>query len=152
MNPRFRFLLICCLSLLWSCDASDWLAQKDFGETSSWGVDDAVSFSYDNASTTSKTLVLDMAFSAEYPYQNIWFKLQITDPQGQQSEVIFGDTLMDVAGVWLDQPDVGSTVDWLIQPQPTLALTESGKYQFNLQQHMREESLEGVQSIKLDLR
>ncbi|MFK7925955.1 MAG: hypothetical protein AB8H47_28660 [Bacteroidia bacterium] len=152
MNPRFSFLLVCCLSLFWSCDTGDWLTQKDFGETSSWEVDDALDFSYDNVNAANKTLVLDLAFSAEYPYQNIWFKLLITDPQGQQSEVIFGDTLMDVAGVWLDQTDVGSTVDWQIQPQPTLELTQNGKYQFSLKQHMREESLEGVQSIKLGLR
>ncbi|MEM6343367.1 MAG: hypothetical protein AAF927_05785 [Bacteroidota bacterium] len=150
---KARYFLFCggLFCLLLACNSGPWLAEQAFGEAAKWKVDQPVSFSYENPAASEKNLVLDMAFLAEYPYQNIWFKLETTDPQGQITEMIFGDTLMNVDGTWIGKQDVGNSLDWLIQPQPRLSLSEAGTYQFKLSQHMREEALEGVQSLRVNL-
>lgn len=151
MNLPFRFLLLCGLSLLLSCDSGDWLVEQNFGEAMAWAVDEPLAFSYENQTSVDKALQLELTFSADYPYQNIWFKLDVTDPEGQQSEIIFGDTLMEVGGEWIGQQDVGTSLDWTIEPQPLINLSSIGTYQFKLSQHMREEQLAGIQNVKLAL-
>ncbi|MEL7531067.1 MAG: hypothetical protein AAFN10_07160 [Bacteroidota bacterium] len=151
MRARYSPLLFSLFCLLLACNTGDWLIEQKFAEGTAWGLKETVDFRYDNQAAGEKTLVLDLAFSPEYPYQNIWFKLEMTDPQGQASEIIFGDTLMDVAGVWIDKQDIGSSVDWLIEPQPKLSLQAIGTYQFKLSQHMREEALKGIQSLSVGI-
>ncbi len=151
MSARFHPFWLGLFCLLLACDSGNWLKEQSFGEAAKWNVNQSVDFKYDNPVSGQKSLALDIAFSAEYPYQNIWFKLEMTDPKGQASEIIFGDTLMDVGGIWIGKQDVGSSVDWQLQPQPQIELAEVGTYQFKLSQHMREEELEGIQALKVNV-
>ncbi|MEL7340160.1 MAG: gliding motility lipoprotein GldH [Bacteroidota bacterium] len=138
--------------LLFSCGEGGWLVEQQFDETTGgWPAEESVDFRFANASPGSKQLQIDFRFAADYPYQNIWLQLEMTDPQGNLSTLLIGDTLMDVSGAWIDQPEVGAKVDWRLQPAPTIELSQSGEYQFRLRQYMRENILTGVEEVKLKL-
>ncbi|MEL6844761.1 MAG: hypothetical protein AAFP02_16240 [Bacteroidota bacterium] len=144
-------LIALMMPLLLGCGEGNWLAQQTFDETVGWPAEESLDFRFANASPASKQVQIDFRFSADYPYQNIWLQLEITDPQGKLSTVLIGDTLMDISGVWIDQPEVGTKVDWSLQPAPTIELSQNGEYQFRLRQYMREDILSGVEEVKLKL-
>lgn len=93
-------------------------------------------------------LLLDITHDADFRYQNVYIKFHVTDPTGRETITQVPVDLANKGGVWFgDCDDEWCHLEGFLQKE--LKFSEGGKYVFKLEQYMRIESLEGIQSVGL---
>ncbi len=95
-------------------------------------------------------LLLDITHSADFPYQNIYLKFHATDPAGRETVTQVPVEFANKGGVWFGN----CSNEWCHLEgflQKNLKFSEAGKYVFKLEQYMRIENLEGIQSVGLKI-
>jgi len=95
-------------------------------------------------------LLLDITHAAEFPYQNIYLKFHATDPTGRETVTQVPVDFANKGGIWFGECDD----EWCHLEgflQKSIQFSEAGTYLFKLEQYMRIEALEGIQSVGLKI-
>jgi gliding motility-associated lipoprotein GldH len=147
LPKHFLGILLLGLSLV-SCDKPNWIIERQFA-SENWPIQDTVNFSFEKQKPEPVEIRLQLQLDVEYAYRNIWLKLLMENPDGERSEIMIGDTLMDEAGNWYPESSAvsGRSVKHTIQHVPPIDLTQKGDYRMALIQYMREDKLQGVQKL-----
>ena len=88
----------------------------------------------------------NLRINADYPYQNIYLKLNITAPDGKTTNEVISVPLAENSGKWL-----GSGIWNVITFQSPILhrkyFDQKGKYRIEIEQNMRLESLPSVEAV-----
>lgn len=99
---------------------------------------------------TSRVMNLGFTFehSNDYPYSNLWLFIDVESPAGDLQTDTMEFFLAEPDGQWIGQgSDRSRTLNWLYKGHVKLA--HPGQYRFTIQQGMRRDRLEGVQSLSM---
>lgn len=115
-----------------------------------WPSSDTLAWTRDNPAPGSLNPRIRITFEPAYRYRNVHLRLRWTAPSGATGLLTLQDTLLDAEGNWLAGNSTRS-VQAEIGPVPAIALTETGRYQFQLYHYMRDTALCHVQRIEAGL-
>ena len=150
-NIAFLFSIFVMLTLLTGCGKSYFFSETTEIPAQTWTYANMPEFEVNVEDVTAKyNLLLDIIHSADFPYQNIYIKFHATDPKGQETVTQVPVEFANKGGVWFG--DCGE--EWCHLEgflQKNLKFSEAGKYLFKLEQYMRIEALEGIQSVGLKI-
>ena len=144
------FLPILVVVFMFSCDTEPayFKGKKNIPE-SGWSYGQSLDYSFEIKDTSQYyAIILDMDHSTEYPYQNIYFNITTTYPNGEEKNQVLSADLANKAGVWYGECS-GQSCKVKIDLQPKALFQESGKYNINIAQHSRDTFLTGVKQMGL---
>lgn len=123
-------------------------SEKDI-EGNSWHKDSVKVFSPVIEDTSEVVSIgFSLEHSKEYPYSNLWLFVNVESPDGQAQTDTMEYFLANPDGGWIGQGnDRSRRLYWLYKGGVKLA--QPGEYKFTLQQGMRRDKLDGVQSVSL---
>ena len=153
MKKNIVFLLSTCLILisLTGCGKSYFFSETTEIPAQTWTYANIPEFEVNVEDITVKyNLLLDITHNVDFPYQNIYIKFHATDPTGNQTVTQVPIEFANKGGVWFG--DCGK--EWCHLEgflQKNIQFSETGKYFFKLEQYMRIEALEGIQSVGLKI-
>lgn len=141
------FFLLGFLIAFSSCGPNYILDEKKEIANQQWSYTDSLSFTTNIADTNKiYNLYLDVEHLTEYSYQNIYVRLHSIFPNGKRVTEKVSIELMDQIGRW--QGDCNSDdCDFRMTIQEGAFFNQSGSHTFVIEQFMRNDPLEGVQSI-----
>ena len=145
---KYLFLLVCAMFFI-ACGPT-YIYEREIAVTGpGWTYPDSLVYEFELTDTAAVyNLFLDITHSPEYAYQNLYTRLLTDFPNGRRLEQVLSLELADKTGTW--NGDCGSsscTVRIPLQEKAYFALT--GPYRITVHQHMRKESLPGVQALGL---
>lgn len=140
-----KTLLLFCLAILSliSCNTGEeWATYKDITIQGAWNQEDALRLAL-NSQKESGDVYVSVAHVSDFGYENLYLKYTITQNGKLIEENILSINLMDGAGLWSgekknDQYTVHQKLGTYDLSQPL---------SIEIQQHSREEKLEGIVSI-----
>ena len=137
------------LVLLFGCGKSYFFSEITSIPEQTWTYANIPAYEIDIEDINAKyNLLLDITHDAYFPYQNIYIKFHATDPAGRETVTQVSIDLANKGGVWFgDCDDEWCHLEGFLQKK--LQFSEAGKYFFKVEQYMRVENLEGIQSIGL---
>ena len=137
------------LVLLFGCGKSYFFSEITSIPEQTWTYANIPAYEIDIEDINAKyNLLLDITHDAYFPYQNIYIKFHATDPAGRETITQVSVDLANKGGIWFgDCDDEWCQLEGFLQKN--LKFSEAGKYIFKLEQYMRVENLEGIQSIGL---
>lgn len=137
--------------LLIGCGKSYFFSETTSIPAETWTYANIPEFEVSVEDVTAKyNLLLDITHDADFPYQNIYIKFHATDPTGRETITQVPVDLANKGGVWFgDCGDKWCHLEGFLQKN--LQFSEAGKYLFKLEQYMRIEALEGIQSVGLKI-
>jgi len=140
------FLLLLCVS----CGPKSWYEHSFPMDGSGWHVQDTKLFSFEAPDTLSSyDLTLELKHADDYAYQNVYLKTATIFPNKDTINDIISIDLTDTDGFWLGK---GSSIKALHAPlQVGFKFREAGTYSITIDQHSREDKLEGIESVGLHL-
>jgi len=141
------FLLGVVLFFLSSCGPNYILDEKKEIANQQWSQTDSLSFTT-NIVDTNKiyNLYLDVEHLTEYSYQNMYIRLHSIFPNGDRVTEQVSVELMDQIGRW--KGDCNSDdCDFRMTIHKGAFFNQAGAHTFLLEQFMRKNPLEGIQSI-----
>ena len=138
------------LVLFLGCDAS--LATKSISfEHECWNITDTLTLDFENKSISTKySIQLDLVFSNDYRYNNMYAGLITKYPDGKTKQINVPLVLMDNAGNWYGEGT--KTISHHADLTRAENLHLEGKYKFRLFQFMQEDLLCGIKSAKFSIR
>lgn len=122
-------------------------AHTDLPE-SGWAVTDTVVLPIEVSDTTmAYDLAITLRHTDKYPYQNIWFFMQT--PDGRCDTVLA--MLADDRGQWLTTR-AGRYYTGYVVAERDVRFMKTGKHEFRIVHGMRDEMLQGIADIGIELR
>jgi len=117
-----------------------------------WSYEDSIRFDFTIADTLQLyDLVLELKHSTDYAYQNLYTKIHTHFPDGQRLSKPVSLELANAAGQW--QGNCNDEICTTPIPIQTGAyFNQSGDYTIVVEQFMRENPVNGVQSLTLKVR
>ncbi len=120
-------------------------------QESQWYYNDTLSFSFTMTDTSQLyDLFIELEHQKSYPFQNIYFQIYTSFPSGKKIQDRLSVDLMNKAGVWYGKCGK-EECELLVNLQERLRFNETGTYQIQLEQFMRVDPLEGLNSLSLKL-
>ena len=132
-----------------ACNNSTFYHQEKIFETEAWHKDSVKVFQPVIEDTST---VLNIGFSLEhsnvYPYSNLWLFVDVKSPDGEMQTDTMEYFLAEPNGQWIGKGnDRSRRLYWLYKGGVKMA--QPGAYKFELQQGMRRDKLNGLQTISL---
>ncbi|MFT5969630.1 MAG: gliding motility-associated lipoprotein GldH [Flavobacteriales bacterium] len=150
LNKTVSFLI---LGLLVLCGCGD----KPFSEQyktipeANWHKDSIADFVINVTDTTSfYNFYLHLRNNNEYPYSNFYSFFTITFPNNRTAKDTLNLPLADLKGKWLGT-GLGDTKSNRFLFKERLQFPLKGNYQFSVKQGMREDNLEGISDVGLEV-
>lgn len=150
MNSVFRHLnlawaCICMLALV-ACDPARMLDENKDIPDQIWYYKNKPSFDV-NIEDTNKTynVYVNLRVSNDYKYSNFFVLVHQTTPGKLKSKERKELTLIDESGNWLGK-GLGDLFDFQIPVYRQIRFREKGIYHFELEQNMREDTLQHIYS------
>lgn len=114
-----------------------------------WTYDSLVEYEFSIEDTVSiYNISLNVEHTIDYAYQNLYVKIYTQFPNQQNKEDVLSLELANKNGLW--NGSCGNSKCALSIPlQEKTYFQEPGVYAISLEQYMREESIEGIQSMEL---
>lgn len=100
--------------------------------------------------TTIHQLQIVVDHTLEYPYQNLYVKMDTEFPSGRKDSRLVNVDLADKAGNWFGSCG-GSGCRYEGALRTPFSFSETGKYKISLAQHTRSRDLPGIKSIGVQL-
>lgn len=123
-------------------------AKQELPETG-WAYTNPVAFPFEVQDTNKLyNLWLDVTHTATYKNQNLYTKIHTTFPDGHQISEVVSLELASKAGEWFGECS-GQSCVLRVPLQMDTYFNQSGKYEIGIEQYMRQDSLAGVQSLRL---
>lgn len=120
-------------------------------EGEKWAYADCKEFEWNCEDTAVRyDLLLNIRHKGNYEWQNIYIKVRVIDPLGEERVYLRSAALTDEEGYWVGK---GMGVWKVATPVllPKLEGKKLGKYRIILEQHMRVDPLEGVGQVGLKI-
>lgn len=149
MLRTFRFPLFVCLALGLSSCGADYAYEQEYAlDDASWSYADSLTFAFEVPDTsTIYNLYLDIAHSPDFPNQNLYVRIHTAFPSNDRLTEQVSLELAE-AGRW--QGDCRKRKCTVRIPIQTGAYFDQiGEHRFVLEQFMRRNPVEGIQSIAL---
>lgn len=151
---RILFIFLS-IGLLSSCGDDNMVFEKNVEiPDARWAVTDRAILDVDITDTVSQHhFILNVRNTEEYPYRNLYVFVKTHFPNGKTSKDTVGVVLADATGQW-----VGSGSGYLsssshhsnaIMYKYNKRFPLAGAYQFEIEQAMRTDTLEGIRNIGL---
>lgn len=116
-----------------------------------WSWAEKASFHYEVKDTTSfHDLILEIETTKDYPFQNLYTRVETIFPQGDTTEQVLSFDIYNKFGV---QNGDCSKDECRIQfiMQEKFRFKDPGNHTFNINQHLRTDSIRNVKSLTLKL-
>jgi len=143
-----KYLFLFAASIfIFSCGPNYILDKKVDFENEHWIYADSIAFDFEIANSKKLySLYLDVEHLTEYSFQNMYIKLHSVFPDGKRTSQQISVNLMDKFGRW--KGDCNSDeCDFRLPINVETNFEQIGKYTFIIEQFMRKNPLEGIQSI-----
>ncbi|MDX9881267.1 MAG: gliding motility lipoprotein GldH [Prolixibacteraceae bacterium] len=145
MRQGFLFFLI--IASVAACDRNRVFESYREVHRDGWGKDSLVVFNFEIQDTVQvHNLYINLRNKGNYPYSNIWLFLSIDSPDGTILPDTVEFTLADNSGRWTGS-GLGDLFDNQFIYRSNVYFPQCGAYQFNIQQGMRDEMLEGIRDV-----
>lgn len=148
------FFIICIFfvgkSLLFSsCGPSYFFDEKKEIQNSNWTYQDSLDFTIDVTDTLSiYNLYLDINHSTEYSFQNIYIRIHTKYPNGQRVTQQVPIDMMRKVGIWYGDCN-SEECDLRVTLREGSFFNALGKHTLTIEQFMRKDPLEGINSVAL---
>ncbi|MDZ4667837.1 MAG: gliding motility lipoprotein GldH [bacterium] len=147
IRRSFTFTLVASLLLLLvACDSAKLIDENKDIPDQAWYYKNKLDFDV-NIDDTNKTynVYVNLRVGANYKYSNFFVMVNQTSPSKIESKERKELTLIDDAGNWLGK-GLGDLYDYQVPIYPQMRFKEKGIYHFELEQNMREDTLQPVYS------
>lgn len=116
-----------------------------------WSYDDPLSFELSaQDTTTAHELYISVTHRTDYPFQNIYVKMDTEFPSGREDSRLINVDLADKAGNWYGSCS-GDVCTYESPLRSRFSFSELGTYDISLAQHTRMENLTGVNKVAVKL-
>ena len=145
---KYFFLLLVSL-FLFSCGSDYILNEKKEIPNQQWTYSDSLSFTMEVIDTAKKyNFYLDIEHLTEYSFQNVYIRLHSIFPDGKRVTEQISLELMNKNGRW--KGDCNSEeCNFRMPINEGAFFGQKGKHTFVIEQFMRKNPLEGIQSVAL---
>ena len=145
-------LLFSLLVTLVSCDRSVVFEENLRIKNATWDRNEKAFFEFEiNDSSAIYDLYLNFRHGGDYPYQNIYLFIESRSPSGQIAKDTAQMILADNKGRWMGK-GIGDIFDYQYRFKRGPLFPEKGRYYFEIEQAMREESLDNVTDIGIAIK
>jgi gliding motility-associated lipoprotein GldH len=146
----FSSLILSLFFLLVSCGNNSLYENHKEFETGFWQKDNLQSFEVQVDDSQKHSIFYHLRYTTEYDYCNTYISYKIFSPEGKLIvEKMKLDTLFDcTTGKPLGE-GFGTVYTKEFQLEQNFDFSEKGKYKIELEQMMRKDSLEGIQTVGL---
>jgi len=144
--------MLCLVGLfLWSCAEDAVWSESYEPEYSKWYYDVPATFSFDAPDTTERySLVLAIDHLEDYRYQNLYARISTIFPSGDTTVSVTNFDLATKSGRWYGRCRFG-VCHPTAELQKDFRFQELGAYQILVEQHMRENPLQKIPKLTLQL-
>ena len=116
-------------------------------QNGNWEQGDTLDFTFSIKDTLSIfNLYLEVEHSTSYNFQNLYTRIYTQFPSGERINELLSLELADKAGVWLGKCNSESCI-LKIPIQEGAYFNQSGQFTVTVEQYMRTDPVEGIQSI-----
>lgn len=144
-------LLVVFTSLV-ACDGNTIFEENLKIKDSVWNQNEKAYFEFDiQDSTIAYEIYMNFRHGGNYPYKNIYLFTRTVSPSGLIAKDTAQMLLADNKGRWLGK-GIGDIFDYQFKYKAGNLFPESGTYTFEIEQAMREESLENVTDIGIAIK
>ncbi len=145
-------LLFSLLVMLVSCDRSVVFEENLRIKNATWDRNEKAFFEFEiNDSSAIYDLYLNFRHGGDYPYQNIYLFIESRSSSGQIAKDTALMILADNKGRWMGK-GIGDIFDYQFRFKRGPLFPEKGRYYFEIEQAMREESLDNVTDIGIAIK
>lgn len=150
MNSNSIFVGVL-IMLLVACGADRWFEQYHSFEQANWHKDSVATFQLEVEDTTQfHDFFLHIRNNNDYPYRNFYTFMTIVFPNQKMDRDTLNLPLADLSGKWLGK-GLGEVKDSKYIFRKRLRFPLKGTYTFRFVQGMRQENLEGISDIGLEI-
>lgn len=131
---------------------SDYIFQKKLDiREGEWRYNDVLTFDFDIEDVSKKyDLLLDVTHAGDYGFQNLYVQFHTSYPSGEKKTQMVSLELATKSGIWNGKCSGNScTVEIPLQANATF--DEAGKHSISIEQFMRKNPLQGVESMTLKI-
>ena len=148
---RFGVLVLLVLTI-WSCSNSSVYEQNFDVDEKGWSYKDPLNFEFKiDDSKQNYNLFINLKFNKSYSYRNVFFFVDIQDPQ----EKVLRDTielpLASSTGKWLGEMS-GDYVEQKLVFRLNISFPIEGDYRIKIQQAMRDTFLQKISMVGMELK
>lgn len=137
--------------ILTSCSKRPAFDSAIYPEGSVWSYDDDLSLDFNISDTTEiYDLTLTVEHSTDYPWENLYIRIQNIFPGGDTMTRPLSLELADKRGQWQGECS-GSECEARIDLQRSVYFPKKGNYHIAIDQFMRQDSIPGINALKLAL-
>ena len=145
-------LLFSLLVTLVSCDRSVVFEENLRIKNATWDRNEKAFFEFEiKDSSAIYDLYLNFRHGGDYPYQNIYLFIESRSSSGQIAKDTALMILADNKGRWMGK-GIGDIFDYQFRFKRGPLFPEKGRYYFEIEQAMREESLDNVTDIGIAIK
>ncbi|MEL6926922.1 MAG: gliding motility lipoprotein GldH, partial [Bacteroidota bacterium] len=153
-SMKIKSHILYLLSFLGLCACgTDYYFEKYYDiDNAVWTYDNTLDYEIDIQDTSSiYDLYLNLQHSPEYPYQNLYIRIQTHFPKGEKLEETLSVNLANKAGLWHGDCNT-QRCKLQIPIQEGAFFNQAGSYRFTIEQYMRVPALEGIRQIGMALK
>jgi len=137
----------CLFVTMVACDSSEVFEENLRIKNSAWERKEKAFFEFEiKDSSATYDLYLNFRHGGDYPYQNIYLFIESKSPSGKIAKDTAQMILANNKGHWMGK-GIGDIFDYQFRFKQGLLFPENGKYYFEIEQAMREETLNNVTDI-----
>ena len=143
--------LIGLMVFLLSCSNSTLYKQDYTVDESGWDYKDTLEYQFDIHDTLqSYNLLINLKYRDTYAYSNLYFFVDVIDPQNQKYRDTIECIMATPQGRWLGKQS-GDYIEHRFLYRYNVNFPKSGQYRIYLQQAMRDTLLKKISSVGIEL-
>ena len=143
---KYLLLLAICWCFI-SCGPNYILDKKIDFQDNQWTYADSISFEVDIVDSEKLfNCFIDIEHLTEYSFQNLYIRWHMISPDGTRETKQISIPLLEKTGIWKGNCN-SDECDFRYSLQQKMNFDKPGKYSFSIEQFMRKNPLEGIQSV-----
>ena len=147
---RFSTILLSVL-LFFSCSNKTVFEQKFLVEEDGWNLQDSLKYQFDTDDVKQNyNLLINLKYKKTYSYSNIFFFVDVIDPEKETLRDTIECVMAMPSGKWLGR-NSGDYIEQQLVYRYKVNFPKEGQYQIILQHAMRDSLLKKVSSVGLEL-
>ncbi len=124
---------------------------QHFFADNQWNYKDSLKFEFENLDNQIPYQIqLKANFTEDFKYTNLYIKFRMIDPENQETESITNFVLTEPNGKWLI-PKKWNDYHADFTLNEAVKFDKKGKYQFWITQYLREDVIEGIKNLELEI-
>lgn len=150
MTIRILIISFCTAMILTSCGPK--IIYQDKQEIAKpWSYNKPVTFDFEISDTTSAyDLTLDVDYSANFSFENMYFKVTTTFPDGKQVNHPLSIQLAGKNGEWIGSCS-GEKCTAPIALTSAAYYRSAGKYRISFEQYSRQDTISGIDGLQFTI-